>query len=121
MKKILIVDDNVAMLRLYQFHFKSRGWEGHLFEDGNDAIASLEEFKPDVAILDYDLKGMFGTDVFAAVSDKFGEGMIPVIFITAQIRSEVKEELQALPNASILNKPFSPAHLVQAIDALFEE
>lgn len=121
MKKLLIVDDNSVMLRLYEFHIGKKGWEGHYFETGNEAIACLNEVKPDVAILDYDLKGMVGTDVYAALRERYPEEPIPVIFITAQIRTDIKKSLSSLANASVLAKPFSPSLLVKAIEALFEE
>ena len=120
MKKLLIVDDNSVMLRLYEFHIRKKGWEGHYFETGSEAIACLEKIKPDVAILDYDLKGMIGTDVYDAMHKAYPDDAIPVIFITAQIRTDIKKSLSELDNATVLAKPFSPALLVKAIEAIFE-
>jgi len=121
MKRILIVDDNSTMLRLYQYHIEQRGWSGHYFDSGQEALEKLREVDPDVAILDYDLKNMVGTDIYEALHREFPDKNIPVIFITAQIMAEIKNKLRSLDNASILNKPFSPTQLVQAIERLISE
>lgn len=118
MKRILIVDDNSTMLRLYEYHIEQRGWKGFYFDNGQEALAQLREVDPDVAILDYDLKNMLGTDIYEAIHREFPDKNIPVIFITAQIMTEIKNKLRSLGNSSILNKPFSPTHLVKAIDDL---
>lgn len=121
MKHLLVVDDNVAMLRLYEFHLRNNGWDGHYFSSGLDAIKALESFQPDAAILDYDLKEMVGTDVHAVMQRLYPDKKIPVIFITAQIRADIRKSLREIEGASILAKPFSPALLVKAIKELFKE
>lgn len=121
MKQLLVVDDNVAMLRLYEFHLRNNGWEGEYFSSGLDAIHALDSFTPDVAILDYDLKEMVGTEVHAALLRKNPDKRIPVIFITAQIRAEIRKQLREIEGATILSKPFSPALLVKAIRELMGE
>ena len=121
MKKLLVVDDNTVMLRIYEFHLGKKDWEGQYFEKGGDAINILAEIEPDVAILDYDLKDMMGTDVYEAMRKAYPDKNIPVIFITAQIRSDIRNSLMELDNASILAKPFSPAHLVKAIEDILGE
>ena len=118
MKKILIVDDNRAMLRLYQFHFRQKGWEGLFFSDGPTALKALEETRPDLAILDYDLQGMLGTEIYEALRRNDPDHAIPVIFITGQIHAGIKKELRDLPGATVLNKPFSPVRLVREIEVL---
>ena len=55
MKKILLVDDDIAMIRLYQLHLRKLNAELAIFNRTEPVIERLDTLNPDLAILDYDL------------------------------------------------------------------
>jgi len=65
---IFLVDDDVLCLNLYSQFLKQLGYTNvHLFDNGNDCLESLDEFKPDIIFLDYNMDDLNGIDVLKQI------------------------------------------------------
>ena len=115
MKKVLVVDDDIVMFRLFQVQVKRAGCEGFFFRDGKAAMAELEAIKPDLAVLDYNMPGVNGSDLFHALRDNPATAEIPVIFVTGTANDADLQAIRALGASEILAKPFSPRRLQSLI------
>ena len=62
-KRILVVDDNIDAAKSLAELLRMAGHEVHTAADGHEAIASVEAFVPDIAILDIGLPGMDGYEL----------------------------------------------------------
>lgn len=51
-RKILIVDDEVALIQIYQLALEAEGYEIKVCEDGEAALQLAKEFQPDLILLD---------------------------------------------------------------------
>ncbi|MEM4408934.1 MAG: response regulator [Candidatus Caldarchaeum sp.] len=83
MSKVLLIDDDVNILRLYS---KVLGSHGHVVEvavDGEEGIRKLENFTPDIIFLDYILPTINGAEVLKKIKELPGYRYIPVVMLTA--------------------------------------
>ena len=65
--KLLIVDDNIDIVSLYTDHFRRVGCTVRTCLDGNSAIKVVQEWKPDVLLMDLELPGLSGTEFVRTV------------------------------------------------------
>ena len=63
--KILLVDDETAILDTLTILFKGEGWEVATADSGPKALAALEDEKPDIVLTDIRMPGASGLDVLA--------------------------------------------------------
>jgi len=120
MKKVLVIDDDVVMYRLFQIQVKRAGCEGYFFRDGKSAIDRLDEIKPDLAVLDYNLPDIEGDELYKIIrANEYCAG-IPVVFVTGTVHEQYLQKIKALGANAVLSKPFSPRKLQVLIKELLE-
>ncbi|MCL2702401.1 MAG: diguanylate cyclase [Defluviitaleaceae bacterium] len=105
---ILIVDDersNISALR----NMLSADYTVYASTDGHDAVATAEEFVPDLILLDIVMPDMDGYDVIKVLKNSEKTQGIPVIFITGLDNSEAEEKGLGLGASDYIPKPFNPA------------
>jgi CheY-like chemotaxis protein len=81
MEKILCVDDDLSLLRLYQDELTEEGYEVVLAKDGKEAITKFEKENPQVVIMDIRMPVMDGIEALTNLLGK--DRQIPVILNTA--------------------------------------
>jgi signal transduction histidine kinase len=81
MKKILCVDDDAGLLRLYQEELSEEGYEVILAKDGKEAMEKFKEEKPQTVVLDIRMPMMDGIETMNAMLSR--DRQIPVILNTA--------------------------------------
>ena len=70
MEKILCVDDDFGLLRLYQEELSEDGYQVILAKDGKEALWQFEKEKPQVVVLDIRLPTMDGIETLSALLGK---------------------------------------------------
>ena len=114
-QKILVVDDDKHIAELISLYMMKEGYETQEIYDGKEAAAAVEDFQPDLILLDLMLPGMDGYQVCTEVRKT---SRVPIIMLTA--RSDEKDELQGfdLGVDEYISKPFSPKILVARVNAI---
>lgn len=79
--KILLVDDDVAMLRLLSMRLGAAGYEVITAESGEQALAQLSVSRPHLVITDLRMEGMDGLALFDTIQQS--NTALPVIILTA--------------------------------------
>ena len=118
MKKVIVVEDDIVMLRLFQIQIKRTGCEGFFFQDAQSALKQFESIHPDLAVLDYNLPDMDGSMLYQKIRKLEGEEHIPVVFVTGTAKDEDLESIRAVGANALLSKPFSPRKLQNLIKEL---
>lgn len=109
--KILIVEDNSDVRRLYALGLNQRGYEVKLAANGAEAVERIHAERPDVILLDWIMPLMDGGEVLARLSGNSGMSRIPIIVISGQPAPEpLDERIQ-----SWLTKPVSLDQVVDEI------
>ncbi|MEM7416824.1 MAG: sigma-54 dependent transcriptional regulator [Gemmatimonadota bacterium] len=108
--KILLVDDETAILDTLQILFRGEGWEVSVANSGPKAMAALEDEKPDIILTDIRMPGASGLEVLAQARDIDPE--IAVILMTAQ--ASLQSAVRAVNEGAYyyLQKPFANDELL---------
>jgi len=91
-KRIVLVDDDLNIIRLVRAALEKNGYQVTPFLDGETALASLDGLKPSAMILDLVLPGLEGLDVLRQVRARPHLAHLPVIILTSR-DSEVETVL----------------------------
>jgi CheY-like chemotaxis protein len=108
--KVLIVEDNSDVRRLYAIGLTQRGYEVKLAANGAEAVERIGAEKPDVILLDWLMPLMDGDEVLQKLHEN-GNGSVPIIVISGQ---PAPEELDARIRCW-LTKPVTIEELVTEI------
>ncbi len=116
-KKILIVDDEPSITTLLEFNLRLAGYEVHSVQDGEAVFRAIQDFRPDLIILDLMLPKKNGLEVCREL--RASGNMVPIIMLTAlQDTADVVAGLDSGAD-DYMSKPFSPQELISRIQALF--
>jgi len=112
---VLIVDDDVKLVKLLQTYFEKEGYITYSANDGLDALQVVRERKPDIIVLDLMLPGLDGLNVCRRIRK---DNDIPIIMLTA--RDEESDRLVGLEIGAddYVTKPFSPKEVVARVKAI---
>jgi DNA-binding NtrC family response regulator len=110
MPKVLVVDDERAILDTVEILLRGEGFDASVAHSGREALDRFEELSPDVVLTDIRMPGITGLDLLEAVRERDPE--VPVILMTAQ--ASLQSAVKAVNQGAFyyLQKPFSNAELV---------
>jgi two-component system response regulator GlrR len=116
--KILLVDDETDLLRLWKLRLESKQYNVAVAASGEEALATFSAFKPDVVLTDLRMPGIDGMALFEAIRSL--NKSVPVIIITAH--GSIPEAVEATRQGvfSFLTKPIEGATLLQEIAKAIE-
>jgi sigma-B regulation protein RsbU (phosphoserine phosphatase) len=114
-KHVLIVDDSTSNLRFTAKLLRDEGFRTSLAQNGQDALKLLEYQVPDIILLDIIMPDMNGLELcqILKADEKLAE--IPVIFLTAQSRTEDLVNGFRAGGADYIKKPFYKEELLVRI------
>jgi CheY-like chemotaxis protein len=102
---ILVVDDNTANATLVSYLLSRRGFEVRIAVDAEQALASLEEFKPQLIMMDIQLPGMDGLALTRRLKADPRFSDIIVIALTAYAMKGDEERTRAAGCDGYVSKP----------------
>jgi DNA-binding response OmpR family regulator len=108
-KKILVVEDDVALHDMLRFALETEGYEVESAEDGLNALQKVRRARPDLVILDLNMPRMGGEDFLYAWRTGGEAPGVPVIVITAESQAIRPQDLGV---AAFLPKPFQVDELL---------
>src|SRR5690606_30237088 len=77
-ERVLLVDDNADAAETLAVVLRDSGYETRIARDGFEALAMLEDFPPDVAVLDIGLPGMSGHELAAELRSRTTGPYLPL-------------------------------------------
>ena len=116
--KVLIIEDEDALSTILEYNLAKENFEVALATDGEEGLLKVEEFGPDIIILDWMLPKVSGIEVCRRIRSKPESRNIPIIMLTA--RSEEADRIRGLETGAddYLTKPFSTAELIARLKAI---
>ena len=82
MKKILIIEDDQSLYNVYAAELKLRGYDVAHESDGMRAMATIEDYKPDLILLDIILPGRNGLEILEEIQGQKDLEGIKVLMVT---------------------------------------
>src|SRR4051812_791154 len=118
MPKLLVGDDEPSILHFFRRAFPGPDVTLLTAASAAEGLAAVERDRPDVVILDVDLGGESGLDLFRRVHEV--DPKIPVVFITGHGTADTAIEAMRLGAYEYLLKPLELEHLTDLVDRAFE-
>lgn len=109
---VLVVDDTPTNLRLVSDVLADAGFEVAVARSGEEALARLEVYRPDVVLLDVMMPGLDGFETCRRMKASAAWADIPVIFMTALGDVESKLAGFAAGAVDYVTKPFDVREVV---------
>jgi two-component system alkaline phosphatase synthesis response regulator PhoP len=112
MATILIVEDEVELVKVLRSYLENAGFSVLATGRGDQGLSLWQEKRPDLVLLDLNLPGMDGLDVARAIRR---QGDTPIIMVTARV-----DEIDRLIGLELgaddyISKPFSPREVVARV------
>ncbi len=114
MSRILVVDDDVTLLRTLQLNLRTRQYDVDAVPTGGEALTVAARTAPDLAIVDLGLPDMDGLEVIAQLRRR---SLLPILVLSA--RTEPGDKVAALDAGSDdhISKPFGMEELLARVRA----
>jgi DNA-binding response OmpR family regulator len=112
--RILIVDDEPNIVVSLEFLMRRKGYETQVARDGEEALAAVESFRPDLVLLDVNMPRRDGFEICQKLrADGWSE--LKIVMLTAKGRDIEIEKGLALGADAYVTKPFSTRELVARV------
>ena len=95
-KKILLVEDDVALAGVYKSRLEMEGFDVNSVNNGEVALSAALEFKPDLILLDAMMPKISGFDVLDILRNTPETSKIRIIMLTALSQPKDKERAELL-------------------------
>ncbi|MFN2257996.1 MAG: response regulator [Desulfuromonadaceae bacterium] len=112
-EKIVVIDDERAVLELCQIILGSKGYEVRTASSGREGLQLVEEFRPALILLDYMMPGMDGMDVLREVKNTFED--VYVVMFTGKGSESVAVDVMKAGASDYILKPFNNKDLFDRI------
>jgi len=120
-KKVLIVDDEANIVTALDYLLSRSGYEVRAASNGDDALRQVQDFVPDLVLLDVMLPRRSGYDVCQRIREHPEWSGIKIMILSAKGREAEVSKGLAVGADQYITKPFSNAELVASIGQLLGE
>jgi diguanylate cyclase (GGDEF)-like protein len=119
-RKVLIVDDEPAMVGLVRTGLGAQAYRFFEASNGAEALRAVREHRPDLIVMDVEMPGLGGVEVCRIIKANAGEGgfgFIPIILMTARQAANRVEGLE-IGADDYLIKPFDMLELSARVKSM---
>lgn len=118
-KKILIIEDEVMMLKALEFRMKKDGYEVITAADGREALKRIKEEAPDIVITDIMLPFVNGLEIISYIKKEIPKKTKAIVLSKVGLEKTVLEAFE-LGADDFIAKPFSPNELSVRVKKLMD-
>ena len=104
MTKIAIIEDDPVISQMYRTKFEMAGFDVQMADNGKRGVALVEDFLPDIILLDLMMPEMNGVEALQIIRKHEWGKNIPVIVLTNMGEEESPKELKSLGVLSYIVK-----------------
>jgi CheY-like chemotaxis protein len=117
-KKILICDDDPAILRVIQVNLEVEGYDVVTAHHGEEALEQAHAEHPDLIILDIMMPRLDGYETCERLKAADDTREIPIIFLSAKAQASDIARGKSYGVDEYLTKPFDPTDLIDVVERL---
>src|SRR5829696_5218556 len=115
-RRILLADDSVTIQKVIELTFMDEDFEVRAVSNGDEAIAALQQMRPDFVIADVHMPGANGYEVCRRAKQQFPEA--PVLLLVGTFEPFDESQARGSGADSFLKKPFDSQELLQRVQDL---
>jgi len=117
-KKILFVEDDEIIIRIYRSKFQAEGYHVEVATDGESALQFLKKSIPDLVVLDLQLPKVNGIEVLKFIRSQPAMKSLPVVvFSNAYISTMIDEAWKAGASQCLIKAKCTPPQLLQVLSS----
>ncbi|KAF0224792.1 MAG: hypothetical protein FD176_974 [Rhodospirillaceae bacterium] len=112
---VVVVDDNAANRELYSDLLEMVSFAAIALDGGEQVVQVVRENRPGLVLMDMNMPGHSGMDVFAHMRAALGDASPPVLALTASILPDLAKNLCQAGFAGLVCKPCGVATFIEAV------
>ncbi len=116
LKRILVLDDNEDILEVVHEALSYASFEVRSISESRQLMSLMDEFAPDLLLLDYRMSGINGGEICRIVKSHPKYTGIPVIIFSAYISDHAA--ITAYGCGAVISKPFDLVELISKVNEL---
>ncbi|CAM2066493.1 Response regulator [Sulfidibacter corallicola] len=121
LRRVMYVEDEPDIQLIVRMALEELGdFEVEICSGGSEALARVDQWRPDLILLDVMMPDMDGPTTFRALREKACCRSTPIVFITAKIQRQEIQPYLDLGAADVIQKPFDPLALPQRLRSIWE-
>lgn len=121
LKKILYAEDEPDVQTIVELTIQTMSdYDIKICNNGKKLLECVEEFKPDLILLDVMMPEMDGPTTFQALKANESTTNIPVIFVTAKAQIHEVEKFKEIGSLGVITKPFQVMNLCDNIQRIWD-
>ena len=120
-KRVLIVDNDKLFHIIGMSFLKRESFLLDIAQSGPEALEKARSFKPDLVLLDYELKDMNGCEVCQKLKSDQDTQHIPVIILSWAESDESREKCLAAGCSAFLLKPIRREDIINVVEEILNE
>jgi two-component system, OmpR family, response regulator len=122
LKKILYAEDEPDVQTVVELTIQAMSnYEIKIANNGKKLLECVEDYKPDLILLDVMMPEMDGPTTFKFLQANENTKNIPIIFMTAKVQAHEIEILNKTGGVGIITKPFDPMTLCSEIEEIWNK
>ena len=113
--RVLVLDDSRAQAKFMETALNRAGMNSYIITDPMQIIHALDEFSPEIIILDMYMPGCTGMEIARVIRQQDRFHSVPIIYLSAE--DDISKQLHAmsLGGDDFLTKPIDPKHLIATL------
>jgi len=119
--RILLVDDELSMVRIVGKRLEVEGFDVEVAMDGQEALTRARAQLPDLIILDLRLPKLNGDEVCRTLRQDPGSRRVPIIMFTAKAQAHEQQLGMECGANAFISKPFHVQELISTVRTLIAE
>ncbi len=119
--KVLVVDDEPNIILSLDFLIRKAGYELYIARNGQEALHTAQEHKPQIIVLDIMMPDIDGFEVCKRIKANPDTSEARIIFLSAKSKIEDVKKGMELGADDYITKPFSTKHLMEKIKEIAEK
>ncbi|HGG59239.1 MAG TPA: hybrid sensor histidine kinase/response regulator, partial [Gammaproteobacteria bacterium] len=117
---VMVVDDSITIRKVTSRMLERNNFAVVTAKDGLDAIAQLQEVRPDIMLLDIEMPRMDGFELAEHIRGSEDNPDLPIIMISSRTGKKHRDKAAQLGVDRFLGKPYQDQELLENINALLK-
>lgn len=115
-KRILIIDDDEAIVETLKMLLGIKGYEVEAASDGDEGLAAIITSPPDLVLIDMFLPGKGGADIFRELRANPNTSNLPALFLSSFAEKPDLLDDERITPDMFISKPVEPDRLLKSIE-----
>jgi len=113
--RVLIMDDSRSQAMFCEKALTQAGMITHVVTDPMNILHAMEDFEPEIIVMDMYMPGCTGTELAAVIRQQAEYLRLPIIFLSAEDDKDIQLKAMSRGGDDFLTKPIDPAHLATTV------